>query len=59
MLERCLSKADQVVGDSFIQSLCVQLPDVPGFDRSTSCLRVKPGHLASEGGVDSIILESV
>lgn len=59
MLERCLSKADQVVGDSFIQSLCVQLPDVLGFDRSTSSLRVKPGRLASEGGVDSIILESV
>lgn len=48
-----------MVGDSFIQSLCVQLPDVPGFDQSTSSLRVKPGHLASEGGVDSIILVCV
>lgn len=59
MLERGLSKANQVVGDSFIQSLCVQLPDVLGFGRSTSSLCVKPGHLAIEGGVDSIILESV
>lgn len=48
-----------MVGDSFIQSLCVQLPDVPGFDRSTSSLAKCPGFTRRDGGVDSIILVCV